>query len=374
MLSIYAVLAVILLFGAKIRVRNWDDEFLSLGNTKILQGFCALAIIIHHLSQVLTNSKILSPFKDFGVLFVGIFFFCSGYGIIKSFKTKENYLKGFFGKRLPAVLIPFYLTTLIFMAVFLATSQNVPLSQIILGVTGILLVNGHAWYIVAIVLFYTAFYFIFKHIKNEKLAFWCMLLFIMCYTAVSFLLRHGPWWLQGEWWYNTCLLFFIGMLTARFEHAIIGKIKKYYVVFLPAAIAAFAVMFKISLFTLNKFTYYAQSAVKSGYTESLICFSTQLPAVILFVAAVFILSMKVTFNNVILRFLSKISLELYLIHNLFIILYGSGIIKNDLLYVILVVVTAIASAFVIHLADKALIKLIARKKRLPVKAAEGDGI
>ena len=363
MISIYVVLAVILLLGVKVRIRDWDDGFLSLGNTKILQGFCAVLIIIHHISQVLSDSKVLSPFNEYGVLFVGIFFFCSGYGLIKSFKTKDNYMQGFLGKRLPSVLIPFYITTFIYMAIFLLLSPKPSLKQIILNVTGIQLINPQAWYIVAIVLLYIAFYFIFKYIKNEKIAFVSMAVFIACYIIFGIILRHGPWWLQGEWWYNTCFLFYIGMLIARFEKGLIVIVKKYYAIILPVTIVAFVVMYRVSNYTIGKFSYYAQTETASGYPETLICFFTQLPAVILFVAAVFILCMKITFSNVILRFLSKISLELYLIHYLFLLLYKSDniYISNDLLYVTLVVISSVAAAFLVNIIDKPIIRILTSK-------------
>lgn len=363
MISIYVVLAAILLFGAKVRIKSWDDSFLSLGNTKMLQGFCAVLIIIHHISQVLSDSKQLSPFNEYGVLFVGIFFFCSGYGLINSFKTKDNYMTGFLGRRLPNVLVPFYITTFIYMAIFLPLSPKPSLMQIILNLTGIRLINPHAWYIVAVLIFYIVFYFIFKYIKNEKAAFVSMAIFIVCYIVLSIILRHGPWWLQGEWWYNTCFLFYIGMLIARFEKGMIVIVKKYYVVILPVAIATFVVMYKVSNYAIGKFSYYAQTETASGYPETLICFFTQLPAVILFVVAVFILCMKVTFSNIMLRFLSKISLELYLIHYLFLLLYKSEIINitNDLLYVTLVVVSSVAAAFLLHIIHKPIIRIITSK-------------
>ncbi|EPR10388.1 acyltransferase family protein [Ruminiclostridium papyrosolvens] len=364
MISIYVVLAVILLFGVKVRIRGWDDGFLSLSNTKMLQGFCAVLIIIHHISQILSDSKQLSFFNEYGVLFVGIFFFCSGYGLIKSFKTKDNYMQGFIGRRLPSVLVPFYITTFIYMAIILPFNPMPSLLQTILLLTGVQLINPHAWYIVAVVIFYIAFYFIFKYIKNEKTAFASMAIFIVCYIVSSIILRHGPWWLQGEWWYNTCFLFYIGMLIARFENRLTAIVKKYYAVIFPLAIAAFAVMYKVSNYTIGKFSYYAQTETASGYPESLICFFTQLPAVILFVAVVFILCMKITFSNIILRFLSKISLELYLIHYLFLLLYKSDIflnITNDLLYVTLVVISSVAMAFLLHIIDKPIIRLITPK-------------
>jgi membrane-bound acyltransferase YfiQ involved in biofilm formation len=71
------VLTFILFFGAKIKAKKgtWHEDFLSLETTKAIQGFCAITIVVHHLSQRLNEQEILYPFSQIGVLLVGIFFF-----------------------------------------------------------------------------------------------------------------------------------------------------------------------------------------------------------------------------------------------------------------------------------------------------------
>ena len=96
----YPALAIVLFWGAKVYGRKqWNEGFLSLSQTKALQGFFALLIMFHHLGQKTCASWLppnvripgLEVFVPIGYFFVGIFLFCSGYGLYKSYKTKENY-------------------------------------------------------------------------------------------------------------------------------------------------------------------------------------------------------------------------------------------------------------------------------------------
>ena len=46
------------------------------------------------------GTNTISFFREIGILFVGVFFFTSGYGLHRSFSTKPDYLKGFFKRRI----------------------------------------------------------------------------------------------------------------------------------------------------------------------------------------------------------------------------------------------------------------------------------
>ena len=101
-------------FGKK---DEFNEDFLSLDAMKSLRGFAALGVIIHHISQepFFQQEGILSPFVNAGAYFVAIFFFCSGYGLLKSYITKENYLKGFIKKRIiKSIVVPFYINVIIY--------------------------------------------------------------------------------------------------------------------------------------------------------------------------------------------------------------------------------------------------------------------
>ena len=109
----YSALAVILLLGAQMKGKGfWHEDALSLPVSKGLLGFCAVGIMLHHMSQTIyfagEDTGILMFMVDIGVCFVGVFFFFSGYGLYSSLRDKPDYLKGFLKRRLPVIVIPFY--------------------------------------------------------------------------------------------------------------------------------------------------------------------------------------------------------------------------------------------------------------------------
>ena len=96
---VYPVLLIVLFWGCRIYGRGkWNDEFLSLQQTKAFLGFAALLIMFHHVGQKTSASWIdrkyyipgLEFFVPIGYILVAVFTFCSGYGLYKSFKSKPD--------------------------------------------------------------------------------------------------------------------------------------------------------------------------------------------------------------------------------------------------------------------------------------------
>ena len=112
--------AYILVWGRSNKLfkkNEFNDDFLSLDTMKSLRGFAAIGVILHHISQeqVFQQEGILLPFVNAGAYFVSIFFFASGYGLLKSFNSKPDYLKGFIKKRIvKSIIVPFYVDVLIY--------------------------------------------------------------------------------------------------------------------------------------------------------------------------------------------------------------------------------------------------------------------
>lgn len=101
-LSVFmAFLVLVLVLGCKIAKKGeFHEDFMEYSVVKGLQGFAALGVILHHVTQEVTQygryyKGVINVFVDAGVLFTGLFFFFSGYGLIVSLKNKENYLNGF---------------------------------------------------------------------------------------------------------------------------------------------------------------------------------------------------------------------------------------------------------------------------------------
>lgn len=371
---ILIVLALILFLGSSLsKRREWQEEPLSLDKAKAVQGFAAVAIILHHLAQELAgNAGAIGFFNELGVLFVGIFFFFSGYGLYTSLSTKENYLKGFLKKRFVTILIPFYLCIIVFtVAAAISGTQFNPI-QLLCVLSGWSLINANMWYIVEIVILYIAFYVIYKLIKNRTAATVVMTIFVAAMITGSFLLAHGKdmscsFWFQGEWWYNSTLLFVIGIIFSKHSDLIRRIARKGYAILLPVSAILVAVFAWLTNYALSHYSYWSEiPGGDPAYMDKLCCLSVQLPFVIFFVCFVLLVMMKVRFGNPVLKFLGSISLELYLIHNLILNGLHNGTmfrVKDPGMYCILTILISVALATVISGVDKYLIALITGKKK-----------
>ncbi|WMC93457.1 acyltransferase family protein [Kineothrix sp. MB12-C1] len=378
------LLLVLLLIGARGKTKKefFEDAF-SLSVMKGLQGFCAAGIILHHLAQAITqNGKIdrgvLNLMCDIGVFFVGVFFFCSGYGVYTSLKTKQDYLKGFLPKRLSTILVPFYTGNTIFVLTAILFGETFTTTELISALTGWILLNTQLWFIVEIFILYIIFYILFKGLKNEKAAYLLMGVFIIALMIVSLFLGHdfqtksGGAWLKGEWWYNCIFLFFIGMTFARYYDALIVNIKKIYWVWLSIGLIGSGVFYALTQHMLKTKGYWAEWDGHPGYLEKIQTLSCQLPMIIFMVVTFFLVTMKLQFKNNLLSFLGKIAFELYIIHNLFIINLRDQIkIKDDFIYIISVYVLSISLAVLLHAFDQKVIALILGKKP---DGGSGEGI
>ncbi len=370
------VLLAVLFAGAKgKRKGEFHEDAFSLSVMKGLQGFCAVGIILHHLSQTITqygrfDKGILNIMCDVGVFFVGMFFFCSGYGVYTSLKRKPDYLKGFLRKRLSTILVPFYVGNTIFVLTAMLFGDTFTGTELISALTGWVLLNTQLWFVVEIFILYIVFYVLFKILKNEKAAYISMGVFIIAFMTLSFFLGHdvqtksGGAWLRGEWWYNSTFVFLIGMTFARYYDVLITSIKKAYWICLPAGLIGSGVLYVLTLNMLRTKGYWAEWDGHPGYLEKIQTLSCQLPMIIVMVLTLFLITMKLQFKNKILSLLGEITLELYIIQNVFIIYLRDQIrIKDDFIYIIAVYALSILLAALLHAFDRRVISLILSKNR-----------
>ncbi|MGN0368365.1 MAG: acyltransferase family protein [Wujia sp.] len=314
-------------------------------------GFFAVLIVFHHIAQTVgaANASAFVILEDFGVGLVGMFFFFSGYGLMRSLRTKPDYLKGFFRKRLPGILIPFYVCVIIFVVAALLTNMEMTIPDLLGYLSGFILINTHMWYIVEIALFYTVFYLLFRFIKDDRKALLAMGIFLVVFTICSLALGHGIYWFQGEWWYNTSLVFLVGMLFAKYETGIFSAFRKHYRVWLTVCALLFLGLNKLTRYMLYHHGYWTETMTDRGYADKFMTLAPQLAMTISFVVLVVLILMKCKFDNPVLRFLGNISLELYLIHNLFLTYCKS--IAGTGMYVLVCVSGSIILAALLHALD-----------------------
>lgn len=342
----YGLLVLLILFGGKFAFgkNKFNDDFLSLDVTKSLRGLAAIGVILHHISQEGAFQKVreLSPFVNAGFYFVAIFFFCSGFGLIKSLKSKENYLDGFLKNRvLKTIIVPFYVCVLIYGIYKLIIGVKMPVAHWITNLLGLTLMNDYAWYPIVLAILYIAFYFIFKYVKNRKLSFALMFLVIFAQGVFFAVTGHfawwagepnwwlqpngwanAQWWMQqkimwffGEWWVNSSIAFFIGMLYANFEEKIVAWFKKGYWIKLLALLVLWMIFNFVSGMAQWKLGYWSEYSGKGpGVFNKFVCYLSQLPQVTFFVLFVFTIMMKFYSVNPITKFFGNISYETYMMN------------------------------------------------------------
>ena len=364
-LLIYPMIIVIVLFWrCSIRGKNeYYEESWSLTQSNALRGVAALMIILHHMVQSITRygdikKGPVTEWNSFGILFTSIFFFFSGFGLYKSYKTKENYLEGFLTKRLPKIVLPFLVTNIIYIVTLYSEDRISEVRHMFTSILGFTLINTNAWFIVVLIILYVAFYFCFIKSKTESGAFAKLLIFTIILILICLLLGHdnsnvNGHWFMGEWWYNTTLIFMMGMYFARFETKIKAFMKKRYMILLPLSIAIFVGWYILEEYVINTFGYYQEWKYHPGYPEKLLSLVTQIILCILFMFVLLLVNMKIEFKNKVLKFLGGICFEVYLIHDVFRWSFFKGLDGDmpDAEYMLLTFAASIVCAWLLSLVD-----------------------
>ena len=326
---IYFILPVILFWGSRIAEEGkWNDGFLSLEQTKAFQGICVVAIGVHHISQkVFANREVavfirnmLSPFVNIGVFLTAVFFFFNGYGLYKSYINKPGYLDNFLRKRLVAPVVAYYVTGWIFLAIRVLVGEEMGRKLFLLQLTGVVHSSPYSWYIVVLLIFYVAFYLVFKRAKNERSAVTLFTIIVFAYIAISLFIPRNDYFIRGEWWYNSVFMLPLGMLFARNEGRIIDHVKRHYAVYLVIHLIFAYPAFRLSYFVYKKLGYFSAS-IPNGVIYKFLSLSAQMLALYVFIACIILIGMNIRIGNKVLAFLGKYTLEIYLIHGIFVELY-----------------------------------------------------
>lgn len=351
---------LLLLPGIKVAKRNeFHDDVFSLKITKGIAGYFAFCAMIHHIVNILrllpdyNNELIL--LEHIGVLIVGFFFLFSGYGLIVSYEEKENYLKTFIFRRVCTVLLPFFLCNYAYMTATLLLGNRFTMKELLLAFLGVILLNGHMWFAVEIMLLYLAFFVTFRYLRNEKTKYITMTVIIFGMITVSFLLGHDLndtgqqiSWFHGEWWYNTTLLFLLGMSFAKFRKKLIPFAQKHYKPLLIGSGVTFFALWQGTEYMLLHHGYWTETEFSKGYLDKLLTFSVQLPMVISFEIFLLLVLMKARLHNKCLQFLGKISLELILLQNVFILCFEEWLMLNSRIFIVLVLTATLIFATIIN--------------------------
>lgn len=318
MILVYISIFLILLYDIKIfKFKEYNLNPLSLNNSNAMKGLAAVVVVLHHVSQRIDNPGYLFLFRYVGYLSVSLFFFYSGYGLMKSYESKRNYLDGFWMNRMPKIIIPFILSNILFLLIHIVlVGTKFSVYDIFSYILGIRLIDSYKWYIIAIVIFYIGFYFLFKYYNRNK-AILGIFLLITCYSFACRLLG------KESWWYNVAYCFLIGIIFGAYYKSIFSIIRKKYIIVTLGMSLIFISTFVLNVFKGNIFILAISSSC--------------------FVLVCICLLMKFDIGNKVINLLGNISYEIYLVHR--IILDGFSRINNEYIYLILSMLISILAAY-----------------------------
>lgn len=186
--------------------------------SKSIKGLSALEIMMGHLG-IATGFFFLYPNRKAGILFVGIFFMLSGYGLMHNFNNQEGYLNHFLRKRLLNILVPAYMVYIIWGclegSIIKTYSLHTFLEYILLREFWL----KTNWYLFEIAIFYVVFYCLYKFFPKQRAN---VLLVVMTIIFVAFFLKiDNP-------WYGSSICFPFGILYEQYGELLNKWMKKCY--------------------------------------------------------------------------------------------------------------------------------------------------
>ncbi len=85
------------------------EDHLSPRSCLSAKGFFAVTVIMHHIAQYTSSGLLFHRFEYLGNMPVSVFFFISGYGLMKRLCSDAAYGRSILRRRLPKVAVPFFL-------------------------------------------------------------------------------------------------------------------------------------------------------------------------------------------------------------------------------------------------------------------------
>ena len=304
-------------------------EYLSKDTSLNLKGWFSVAVMFHHLAQRTHDGLFFHHFLFTGIFSVSCFLFYSGYGLMKNCMNRKDYEKHWFRKRIMPVLLPFAFYNCLLWAVNLFEGKFIGIGEMLRGLSKGEPMAIFSWYVWYILLFYIVFWILMKTVnKHPRKMIIGAFIFNILYVVFCMIMNFGI------WWYNTGHIIVSGMVYAAYEETCEGVLRKYrkilYAITIPVVLTA-------------------------SWLPYLLPFAFQLPVYIAlsvsFVILMILVSIKHVPDSKILRFFGSISYELYLLHELpLMLLRGTHIyIRNDSLWVLSVLVCTVVPAYGYHL-------------------------
>lgn len=334
MIFIVLLWLVLIVVGIKYNKTASETAF-TLDNSAALRGICAIEIMMGHLG-IATGSMVLYPNRKAGILFVGVFFALSGYGLMYSVINKNDYMVNFIFKKAGKLLIPVYIVFVINNVLDNVIEKNSLDFREFVNIKNIFLMTN--WYVWELLMLYIVFHICFKTSRNAKIIFLVILCFSIIFVIAAYVFKlENP-------WYGSTLCFGFGM----FYYLHREQFKEIFVLRNPIIKMAGCCLIMIASICLF--------FVRGGVIGLLVSRNV---ASVTFVVLLLCCLHRFSIGNSVSVWLGKCSYEIFLFHPLFIRILRPWI-KNDVIYSFLVIGITILVSYLYILCESR-IKLMCKK-------------
>ncbi len=308
----------VVLWGGWQRTNKSGTDYLSIENTTAVKGiFIYMVFYSHfnsyiHLENNVWNNLYYTFFMHVGQAMVAMFLFYSGYGVMESIKKKgQDYVLSLPTKRFLKTLINFDIAVFIYLIIGIILGRDFSFNQIILSFTGWESLGNSNWYIFVILLLYVLTYMVFVIFPKKSNIISVIILTVVVTTLIIITKLYD---IKDVWWYDTALCYILGMWYSLFKRNI-EKVVNY-------NLLTWGIFFIITLavYIISRELGMASTIVNLAFT-------------VFFV----ILTMRITFNNKLLKWGGEHLFEIYILQRIPMILFKEIGLQNYNIYLYFIV-------------------------------------
>lgn len=284
--------------------------------------------------------KVSGPFVIMGYIgfiLVAVFFFISGYGLSYGMRNKQNYLEGFFRKRLFPVLIPYWIVNTINIIFYLCKGKVFTPIQYVLSYIGFDIITG-TWFVTSILVLYFIFWLAYKSKKSDMIFGLCLIGY--CVSCIRLELHTS---------YTASIAgFFLGVIWNKIDKRIIAWIREKYCLKLFIVLGTFSILFIGRLYLSAK-----------GLDNEIVQLIFRNFISVLFILSMIAITQKIQFTSKMLGGLGNISYELYLVHYVLLTMFSS---PNSNIYMIAILGGGILLSTLLWNVDKKMINWVIKQR------------
>ena len=301
MTCIFIIFILFCLFSAKYKnpfSKDFHDDFLSRESTQMINGIFVFLVFMTYFSSYVdeffkVDSIYLMINKFLGQCVVTTFLFYSGYGITEQIKKDRLlYTKKLITSRFFSLWIKFIICVILYVILAIVMGNYPTMRQILFSFVALDSVGNSAWYIFYMLCAYLIMFFSFRYTKSKNWNIILVFLLSVVYTLLVYLCKN-----DSPAYYLVSFVFPFGVLFSLYREKIIAFFTSHY---------WFVFSFVLVFYGLSFLIRHKLNLGGVSYNVTAICF----------ILIVLLISLKIKFENRILKFLGSYIFEIYILQRI----------------------------------------------------------